>query len=188
MKQYRECDLEDWLYHNPAALGDCVEMIGRQVRTPHGLIDLLAWAEYPGLPEYQVIELKARVVRERDVAQCLRYCFDLREACEWHLMGLPANLEMDLASEAALNLLRNRDAVCPYLIGPNITANANAVLQEARGIFIRAVKDTHGFRLDWEWDIKEKRRGISDVDANLVSNMTDRLVEAMRRDSESDEL
>jgi len=187
VNRYRECDLEDWLYHNPAALGDGVEMVGRQVRTPHGVLDLLAWAEYPILPEYQVIELKARLVRERDVAQCLRYCFDLREACEWYLMALPAILERALACKAALSALRDRDAICPYLIGPDITPNANAVLEEARGIFIRAVKEIDGFRLDWECDVKQKRRSGSAVSDALVTQMTNRLIEAMRRDSENDE-
>jgi hypothetical protein len=70
--KYRERDLEDWIEANPQVLVDDEPLliIGRQVNTPVGIVDLLALdAEGTGL----VIELKRAPDQRSAISQALEY-------------------------------------------------------------------------------------------------------------------
>lgn len=68
----RERDLEDWICNNPKSIHEDVEILGRQVVLPNGILDILAWDG-----NILVIELKARSLQSKDVAQVLRYAGDI---------------------------------------------------------------------------------------------------------------
>ena len=84
-----EKQLEDFVCEHPEyTFWEGVEIIGRQVRVEHGIIDVLAW-DYRVL----VVELKARKLKEEDIGQVLRYTYDVKEAIQSAIMGsLPDSL------------------------------------------------------------------------------------------------
>jgi len=85
-----ERGFEDWLVANPEQVfGKGVEILGRQVALPNGILDVLAWDEGSIL----VIELKASRLKPQDVAQVLRYAGDIG------------------------NILRHEGASCPFEYG-----------------------------------------------------------------------
>lgn len=67
--------LEDFFYEYPEELYSNIEILGRQVTLPHGIVDLLGWDCL--LNRVMVIELKACPIKNRDIAQVLRYCHDI---------------------------------------------------------------------------------------------------------------
>jgi len=73
-----ERELEDYICTHPnIALGESVEIIGRQIPLRHGRVDLLAWDSDFGT--ISVIELKARRIIQKDIAQVTRYFYDVWE-------------------------------------------------------------------------------------------------------------
>ncbi len=71
-RRISEREFEDWLVANPEAIEEGMEIVGRQIELPHGRLDLLGFCRYA-----YVIELKAEPLRERDVAQVMRYVADV---------------------------------------------------------------------------------------------------------------
>jgi hypothetical protein len=66
--------LEDWICENPQyAIGAYTEIIGRQISLPHDRLDILAWE----IDRINVIELKARPLKEKDIGQVGRYACDV---------------------------------------------------------------------------------------------------------------
>lgn len=79
-----EKEVEDWICDNPLCLSrsrteGTAQVIDRQVVLPHGILDILAVRNDGGslLPEILVTELKAVPIQESDLAQVLRYVFDI---------------------------------------------------------------------------------------------------------------
>jgi len=84
MARLSERQLEDFVCEYPEyAFGEGVEIIGRQVRVDHGIIDILAYnggTEFE--PSVMIIELKVKPLREGDVGQVLRYKHDVNVAVQ----------------------------------------------------------------------------------------------------------
>ena len=79
-----EGKIEDSVCNYPNVwLGDYVEIIGRQIQLPHGVLDVLAYGD---LQAY-VIELKARKIRGADISQVLKYCYDVSEYLQTHYVN-----------------------------------------------------------------------------------------------------
>jgi len=76
IRSFRENELEDFLAVHPGSFleDDSAVVIGRQVALPHGRLDLLIFVD-----TLYIIELKARPLIPKDVAQVLRYQLDIRD-------------------------------------------------------------------------------------------------------------
>lgn len=80
-----ERQLEDYICAHPEVLHrderESIEILGRQIRVPHGIIDLLVWRNSSWLGRtlhgLYLIELKRPRVKEKHVIQLLRYRADL---------------------------------------------------------------------------------------------------------------
>ena len=71
----REKELENYICNHPECMPGPFEVLGRQVKTPHGIIDIL------GIENGQiinVIELKLGYLTEADIGQVLRYTYDIK--------------------------------------------------------------------------------------------------------------
>jgi len=73
MTEISEQELEDFICEHPEELWRELEIIGRQVKLEHGILDVLAW----NYGRTYVIELKARPLKEKDIGQVLRYAYDV---------------------------------------------------------------------------------------------------------------
>lgn len=126
-----EKQLEDFVCKHPEyMLWNEVEIIGRQIRLPHGILDVLA-CDGRAL----VVELKVCTIKEKDVGQVLRYAYDV--GAEIRRLGATED-PMDYFTLKVSRAARFRDlwieyhgmsitdynAVIPVLIGPDITLNA----------------------------------------------------------------
>lgn len=80
--EFKEKELEDWLYEEPDALGlDGLGWIGRQVTVESGIIDLIGIieADCPYIKDTVVIvELKAVPLTGDAILQVCRYAIDVR--------------------------------------------------------------------------------------------------------------
>jgi hypothetical protein len=73
----KEKQLEDWLVAEPEkALWEGVKILERQVRLPHGVLDVLAHDDESII----AIELKARPIKPEDISQLFRYVYDIHSA------------------------------------------------------------------------------------------------------------
>ncbi len=80
-KSTSERELEDYICEHPKeAFGDGAEIVGRQISVKHGRLDLLVWDDEFG--SICVAELKITQITPKDVAQTLRYFFDV-----WHTLA-----------------------------------------------------------------------------------------------------
>ena len=72
---FKEVELEDWISCNVCKFlrSDNALVIGRQVNVFHGRIDLLLYDD-----SIYIVELKAREIQEKDIAQVLRYTSDIK--------------------------------------------------------------------------------------------------------------
>ncbi len=77
--------LEDWLQANPHLLGDDILLIGRQVRTEHGIIDLLA---LDSKGNTVVIELKRGRASREVVGQLNSYLTIANSWSEYELVHM----------------------------------------------------------------------------------------------------
>lgn len=70
-----ESEIEEWLEMYPEELFGAGKpsVLGRQVRLPHGIADLLLWED-----RVIVVELKAGALKKQHVCQVLRYTYDVR--------------------------------------------------------------------------------------------------------------
>lgn len=126
-----EKQLEDFVCKHPEyMLWNEVEIIDRQVRLPHGILDVLA-CDGRAL----VIELKVRVIKEKDVGQVLRYAYDvgaeirrlgaIENPMDYFTLGMgKATKFHNLWIEYHGMSITDYNAVVPVLIGPDITLNA----------------------------------------------------------------
>lgn len=95
-----EKTLEDWLQSNPHLLGDDILLIGRQVRTGHGIIDLLAIDSQGNIV---VIELKRGRATREVVAQLNSY---LTIADAWTESDLIRNANLIRYDRETNNLIK----------------------------------------------------------------------------------
>jgi len=113
-KNSLERTLEDWLGSNPHILGDNILLIGRQVKTKHGIIDLLA---LDSTGNTLVIELK-RGRAPRDVIAQLNSYLTIAE--QWGEHELLQNANLIAFSRETNNLIKKfkehfKCATCPEL-------------------------------------------------------------------------
>jgi len=73
MGRISERQLEDWIVEHWDDVPFTGDYIGRQIELPHGRLDLLGFLDVA-----QVIELKARPLKEKDIGQLLRYTGDIK--------------------------------------------------------------------------------------------------------------
>lgn len=80
-----EKDIEDWLWKNPEQIrfgyhSDYIvkEWVGRQVRVPSGVIDLLGIYDNEGLSSFVVVEVKNVSFSQSAILQVCRYGQDIR--------------------------------------------------------------------------------------------------------------
>lgn len=70
-----EKELENYICAHPECLpGGVFEIFGRQVKTPHGVIDILGRDG----DNIEIVELKAGALQEKDIGQVLRYVYDIK--------------------------------------------------------------------------------------------------------------
>jgi len=140
-----EKQLEDFVCKHPEySIWNGVEIIGRQIRVEHGIIDILAWDGNGN--STLVIELKTRPLEERDIGQVLRYDHDV--SAELGRIGIctePINLlergtnltEDERRFTRKWNYLhiagdgdpRDAPAIIPILIGPSISQKVKAACE-----------------------------------------------------------
>lgn len=148
MVEISERELEDFVCENPEEVFfRGTEIIGRQVKLKHGILDILAWN---GEGTY-VIELKARPLKEKDIGQVLRYTYDVREGLKQY--GFIVNLKS--SNDGHPKTLTERAfwrswfwytgwgdesedvvAIKPVLIGSSVNRGLLAAAEEA-GIYVR---------------------------------------------------
>jgi len=94
-----ERELEDWIVENwedtPWSYG---KLVGRQLSLKHGRCDLLAVID-----SVAVIELKAKKIREKHVAQVLRYKLDIMNILRSLYHGTNTMFRVRVANEAILD-------------------------------------------------------------------------------------
>ena len=144
-----ERELEDWIVDHD---GDpiCDKIIGRQLSMVHGRMDLLGYTPIEGEPgQVFVIELKMGNVSERNIAQVIRYQFDIAKSLADMAYGFLESEEVagSLRRSIIDSLIRARfkryvdgnaagayqPIVMPVLVGASFTDNAKVVC-EACGI------------------------------------------------------
>jgi hypothetical protein len=148
--------LEDWICEHPEeALWDEVEIIGRQIRLSHGVLDVLAFDA-----RTIVIELKARPLKEKDIGQLLRYVHDIKDCLLSIGMAIkpvregPLTIREELFQTAwydyhdiAESLIQH---IIPVLIGTSadskVLAAASAVDAEVR---LWNYDENEGFRISY---------------------------------------
>lgn len=158
MGSVSERELEDFVCEHPEEVFfRGTEIIGRQVKLKHGILDILAWN---GEGTY-VVELKARPLKEKDIGQVLRYTHDVREGLKQY--GFIVNLKSSndnhprTLTEKAFwhswfwytgwgDETEDVVAIKPILIGPSVDKALLAAATEA-GIYIRL----------WSYDIETGR-------------------------------
>jgi hypothetical protein len=137
---FTERDLEDYVCEHPReAFGTTAEILGRQVRLPNGVLDVLAWDHYDG--SIIVAELKARPLAGADVGQVARYAGDVGDILRW-----VGSRWVKPGSEAPAAISRfyhyfamgqtdssETCAIVPTLIGASITDKVLASIIGARG-------------------------------------------------------
>jgi len=160
----KEKELEDLICANPhCILSDDAVILGRQIPLTHGRLDILAW-DYG---QTFIVELKAKPLQEKDVAQVLRYSNDVRwflqiafqnavrQDQRWDLKtwrgGAYADRLMSFA-DGRPDILR---AIQPVLIGSSADSS---VLAAANGagveVQIWSINDENqvAFKSTREWD------------------------------------
>lgn len=114
----QESDIEDWLYDNPESVVvngmPVCHWIGRQVKVPSGIVDLvgLSWGKghsYPSAAQMSrlvVVEVKNVPLDARAICQVGRYAADIER-------GITT---LELEHSAAVDI-----PVCKVLVGPSIS-------------------------------------------------------------------
>ncbi len=108
-----------------------MSIIGTEVKVPHGRIDILAWQETPGsFDTINIVEIKAVPLQMKDVAQVLKYTYDIRKL--YNLLGL------EWVGDALTG-----NAIRPHLIGTDapedvLAASAGADIEVALWAFDKA--------------------------------------------------
>ena len=74
-----EKDIEDYFFNRPQVLDNTLEWIGRQVRLPSGIADLVGfhYTNTNGRPRLYVLELKKEAIKSQHLTQVCRYTEDL---------------------------------------------------------------------------------------------------------------
>lgn len=106
MARVSEKQLEDWIVEHPDKLQEGIEIVGRQICLPHGRLDLLGWNN-----AVQVIELKVYPLKARDIAQVLRYIYDVKATIRQATENLEHLDELSPKQQAwamAIKNLRNK--------------------------------------------------------------------------------
>ena len=79
LQHLSEKDIEDYFFNRPQALDNTLKWIGRQVRLPSGVADLVGfhYTNTNGRPRLYVLELKKEVIKSQHLTQVCRYTEDL---------------------------------------------------------------------------------------------------------------
>lgn len=83
--------MEDWIFENPNSVTICggirkVEgWIGRQIKVPSGIIDLLGYCRSETLLWPVVIELKNTEFTQASILQVCRYSYDITKICDEYM-------------------------------------------------------------------------------------------------------
>jgi hypothetical protein len=130
--------LEDWICENPKVIYYNIEILERQLRLKHGVLDLLGWSDGFGL---LAIELKRGTLREQDIGQVLRYTHDINKILSdmWfeldmfieespdvdqaiidHLKKMRQNISKTFTESLYCEMLKDSPKCTPMLIGKSI--------------------------------------------------------------------
>lgn len=134
MKAPSEKHLEDWILANPEKLQHFYKplihkVLECQCRFECGIADIVA----KGNAGVLVIELKKDGVDEAVIAQCLRYCFELRSSVQSLLADIEVN---DLWGCKDYNFHFESWFVTPVVIGSHVKNAATGYLADMGNILI----------------------------------------------------
>lgn len=130
-----EHDLENFICEHPNVLNPVqssvfdYKIIGRQVKLPHGILDLLVLCQYEGYPKHiLVVELKNGPISDSAISQVMRYCYDVRMIVNRAVEQLP--FDYDSCGRNEFDMMRQCESielpdklVRPVLVGTYIAAN-----------------------------------------------------------------
>lgn len=102
MSRISERQLEDWIVEHPDELQRGIKIVGRQISLPHGRLDLLGWNNAP-----RVIELKIHPTQAEDIAQVLRYVYDVRIVLETAIANLKELTDLSLKQKAWVTAMQD---------------------------------------------------------------------------------
>lgn len=97
-----EQQLEAYICEHPHEVLPGLSIIKRQAFIPHGVADIIGWQDYQlgdlGIARPVVIELKVVPMRPKDIAQLLRYCYDIEALlCQSEVITFEGDMEWELA-------------------------------------------------------------------------------------------
>ena len=107
------------------------QLIGRQCKVTHGIIDVIAM-----LDEVYIVELKARTLAHKDIEQVLRYVGDVRELLASYHFDFHELLEPPAAESRWGSIAFDEQGIVPVLIGTGCTENVYTAAGEA-GIWLK---------------------------------------------------
>lgn len=206
MAHISEKQLEDWICRNSTEFNSFpFEVIGRQVKLEHGILDILGWSEAFGA---LAIELKAGPLKEPVIAQVLRYTHDINDVfrSEWATMEMweqdqiseaPNMYEDDLViienlrgkraktltEDVCANILQDPPKCTPFLIGTSIDMNTYAAIQGAGGLVLLWREEAGTIRLN-QSQIEMDFRPNFDLPGDYTRSLIGRYVQQVISDTD----
>jgi hypothetical protein len=177
--RYQERDLENWIETNPQVMVDDEPLliIGRQVSTPVGVMDLLALdSEGAGV----IIELKRAPNQREAIAQSLEYAAwfsgrdfqDVRQIAESYLKQKPSNLSLEQAwqqtfgSELQETALNTQQRIFVVIEGENERIASIARYLRVSGLDINLLKYSY-YRTEGNEEILQIEKQVGDEETVL---------------------
>jgi hypothetical protein len=177
--QYQERDLESWIETNPQVMVDDEPLliIGRQVHTPVGVMDLLALdSEGAGV----IIELKRTPNQREAIAQSLEYAAwfsgrdfqDVRQIAESYLQQKTPDLSLEQAwqqtfgSELQETDLNTQQRIFVVIEGENERIASIARYLRVSGLDINLLKYSY-YRTEGNEEILQVEKQVSDEETGL---------------------
>lgn len=165
----REKELEDYICDHPECMPGPFEVFGRQVRTPHGIVDILGFDDM----SINVIELKAGPLREADIGQVLRYTYDVRNTLKqigrYNYQPIPKGYRGQFFEMFCIS--KNSPMVLPVLLGKSANRKVLAATEGAGIICMgwKATQDT--IEIDYLYDVCPAEIAYPGLDTSWVQKI-----------------
>lgn len=182
-----EKDIEDYLWENPQCItiGSSFHIpywLGRQVKVPSGIIDLLglAYCDERDIQQLVVVELKKDKITPCALTQVCRYTVDIEKAM-YKVWGRETENKVPMGSWSYINKV----VITPFDVSDQIIFEANALDVRVQTLYINISMSSHSH---WQWKSEHMERISNQIEELSKLEIFDCVVEDAQVSVEKQEL